>query len=102
MEMLDHTGKPVFFCGKKSGWFRCKMKEKLEELGIDTAAIRSHTPHSTRHTFSRLCESYGVWEADRRRMLGHSFGNDITNGIYGHRTVEELKEQIEKICVQDC
>ena len=36
-------------------------------------------------------------EADRRRMLGHSFGNDITNGVYGHRRLEELREQIEKI-----
>ena len=58
---------------------------------------RYHTPHSSRHTFSRLCESYGVNEADRRRMLGHSFGNDITNGVYGHRSVEELRAEIEKI-----
>lgn len=60
---------------------------------------RHHTPHSCRHTFSRLCESYGVREADRRRMLGHSFGNDITNGVYGHRRLEELREEIEKIVV---
>ena len=58
---------------------------------------RYHTPHSCRHTFSRLCESYGVSEADRKRMLGHSFGNDITNGVYGHRSVEELRAEIEKI-----
>lgn len=56
-----------------------------------------HTPHDTRHTFSSLCEKYGVAEHDRKRMLGHSFGADITNGVYGHRTVEELREQIEKI-----
>ena len=37
----------------------------------------------------------------RRRMPVHSFGSDITNGIYGHRTVEERKEQIEKICIQN-
>ena len=46
---------------------------------------------------SRLRESYGVWEADRKRMLGHSFGNDITNGVYRHRTLEELRAEIEKI-----
>ena len=91
------------------------MKKKMLELGIDGgdgASIsnvgqnemiprngmhRHHTPHSCCHTFSRLCESYGVREADRRRMLGHSFGNDITNGVYGHRRLEELREQIEKI-----
>lgn len=30
-------------------------------------------------------------------MMGHSFGNDITNGVYGHRTPEELRAEIEKI-----
>lgn len=57
----------------------------------------NHTPHDTRHTFSALCEKYGVKESDRKRMLGHSFGNDITNGIYGHRTLDDLRTEIEKI-----
>ena len=120
--ILDDNGKPVFFCGKNSRRFREIMKQTLVRLGIDTAPDRQtdgvsdrkegnspgiyrklhgeyryHTPHSSRHTFSRLCESYGVNEADCRRMLGHSFGNDITNGVYGHRSVEELRAQIEKI-----
>lgn len=60
-------------------------------------AVPEHTPHDTRHTFSRLCEKYGVKEADRKRMLGHSFGSDITNSIHGHRTTEELRHEIEKI-----
>ena len=59
----------------------------------------NHTPHDCRHTFSALCERYGVNEADRKRMMGHSFGADITNGIYGHRTLEDLREQIEKISI---
>lgn len=46
---------------------------------------------------SRLCEQYGVNENDRRRMMGHSFGSDITNGTYGHRTVEQLRNEIIKI-----
>ena len=36
-------------------------------------------------------------ENDRKRMLGHSFGGDITNKVYGHRTLEELRAEIEKI-----
>lgn len=36
---------------------------------------------------------------DRKRMLGHSFGSDITNAVYGHRTLEELRSEIEKIKV---
>ena len=70
------------------------MKSTLRKLGI-----KEKSPHSCRHTFSRLCESYGVREADRKRMMGHSFGSDITNGVYGHRTLEELRTEIEKIKV---
>lgn len=67
----------------------------LEKLGI--VGVPKHTPHDCRHTFSALCEKYGVRENDRKRLLGHAFGNDITNAVYGHRTVEELRTEIEKI-----
>ena len=72
--------------------FERKMPTTLSALGIE-----KHTPHDCRHTFSYLCEKYRVNENDRKRMLGHSFGSDITNQIYGHRTVEELRAEIEKI-----
>jgi integrase len=69
----------------------------LERLGI--VGNPKHTPHDCRHTFSALCEKYGVRENDRKRMLGHSFGGDVTNAVYGHRTLEELRTEIEKIKV---
>ena len=75
-------------------WFRDDMYAKLDSLGIER-----HPPHDCRHTFSRLCEQYAVKENDRKRMLGHSFGNDITNRVYGHRTLEDLRREIEKIQV---
>lgn len=55
-----------------------------------------HTPHHTRHTFSALCEKYEVKENDRKRLLGHAF-QDVTNSVYGHRDLEELRKEIEKI-----
>lgn len=76
--------------------YRKKMRAKLSELGI-----QDHTPHDCRHTFSALCEKYGVNENDRKRMMGHSFGGDLTNGTYGHRTVEDLRAEIEKIKICD-
>lgn len=67
----------------------------LKELGI--VGNPPHTPHDCRHTFSALCEKYGVRENDRKRMIGHTFGNDITNGVYGHRSLDDLRTEIEKI-----
>ena len=49
----------------------------------------------------RLCESYGVREANRKRMLGHSVGNGIINGVYRQRCLEELRTEIEKIKVPE-
>ena len=71
--------------------FREQMYEYLEAHGIE-----KHTPHDCRHTFSRLCEKFKVNENDRKRMLGHKIG-DITNDVYGHRSLEDLREEIEKI-----
>lgn len=73
--------------------FRSDVRKLLPSLGITA----DHTPHDCRHTFSRLCEDFKVSENDRKRMLGHSFGQDITNQVYGHRSADDLREEIEKI-----
>ncbi len=74
--------------------FRSNLEKYLKTIGIG-----NHTAHDCRHTFSMLCEKYKVNENDRKRMLGHKF-DDITNGIYGHRSLEDLRKEIEKICIK--
>lgn len=71
--------------------FRSNMYKYLASHDMEL-----HTPHDCRHTFSALCERYGVAENDRKRMLGHAL-KDVTNGVYGHRTVDDLRVEIEKI-----
>ena len=73
--------------------FRKVMYSTLYSLGV-----KKHTPHDCRHTFSLLCDKYGVNENDKKTMLGHSF-SDITNKVYRHRELEELRKQIERIKV---
>lgn len=79
------------FLTKTNETFRKDMDAALKRIGTSR-----HTPHDCRHTFSRLCEEYHVQENDRKRMLGHAF-DDITNRVYGHRTLEDLRGEIEKI-----
>lgn len=74
--------------------FRRHMEAFLGSVGI-TSDLK-HTPHDCRHTFSRLCEKFEVKENDRKRMLGHAF-QDVTNKVYGHRDIEDLRKEIEKI-----
>ena len=77
--------------------FRKQMDELLNRLGIP--GDPKHTPHDCRHTFSMLCEKYEVKENDRKRMMGHSFKADITNKVYGHRDIEDLRKELEKIII---
>ena len=51
---------------------------KRLNAALKSLDINSHTFHDTRHTFSALCERYGVNEMDRKRMLGHKI-SDIKN-----------------------
>lgn len=76
--------------------FRESMRTYIKSLGIG-----EHTPYDCRHTFSALCEKYEVKENDRKRMLGHKF-MDVTNEVYGHRTLEDLRKEIEKIPCLKC
>lgn len=80
--------------GKTPYTFRIDMYNTLQLLDI-----KKHTPHDCRHTFSMLCEKYEVNENDRKRLMGHSFQNDITNAKYGHRSLDDLKKEINKIMV---
>lgn len=80
---------------ESASFFRSEFAQAMQKLNM--LGEPPHTPHDCRHTFSSLCEKYSIRESDRKRMLGHSFGNDITNGIYGHRTVEDLRTEIQKI-----
>lgn len=56
----------------------------------------NHRPHDTRHTYSALLERAGVSEADRARLLGHTL-KSITTGVYGHRSLEDLRTEVEKL-----
>lgn len=96
-DLVQHRYTVPNLLGRSSTDFRSLMYKKLEKLGILYSNEKKHTPHDCRHTFSMLCEKYGVNENDRKRMLGHSFKNDITNATYGHRSLEDLKLQIERI-----
>ena len=47
----------------------------------------------------RVLDDQVAWRRQGKWMMGHSFGKDITNEVYGHRTLEELRTEIEKIKV---
>lgn len=72
--------------------FRDDFTAALAAIGIT-----KHTPHDCRHTFSWLCDKYHVDPLSKKMLLGHSLGSDVTASRYGHRTVEELRNEVNKI-----
>ena len=56
----------------------------------------SHRPHETRHTFITKAKAYNMDEYVLKLIVGHAI-SDITENVYTHRTVEQLKTEIRKI-----
>lgn len=82
--------------------YRASFHATLASLGLTMSnAGTKHTPHDCRHTFSWLCDKYNVDDLSKHILMGHSLGNDIEKSVYGHRTIAELRTEIEKIQVPD-
>lgn len=53
-----------------------------------------HTTHDCRHTVATLLDNADANEAAKRRILGHS-GGDITERVYTHKGLRQLRKCIE-------
>lgn len=76
---------------------RAQRYRQCLKIALESLNLGPHTPHDCRHTFSWLCDHYKVDGMAKKMMLGHSLGKDVTAKVYGHRTLEELRQEIEKI-----
>lgn len=55
----------------------------------------SHRPHDTRHTFITKGKNACMDEYILKIIVGHEI-SDVTEKIYTHRTIEELKSEMGK------
>ena len=70
--------------------YRHRFDKVIERLGMN------HSPHETRHTFITKAKTYRMDEYILKLIVGHAI-EDITEKVYTHRTIEQLKKEIEKI-----
>lgn len=70
--------------------YRGRFNKINKKLGM------SHRPHDTRHTFITKAKDCGVDEYVLKLIVGHAI-EDITEKVYTHRTMEQLKTEINKI-----
>lgn len=83
--LISYNGKPF-----SQSQYRIFWKEMMDRFEIDK------TPHECRHTFESLLDSAGANRKCIDLMMGHK-SKDTGNRVYNHKTVEELKMNIELI-----
>ncbi len=82
------------------GWVDVTYQTYMKEFSkaLKAAGIKDkHTPHDCRHTFTTLLNNADANSVSIKRLLGHSSGSDITEKIYTHKDIEQLRIAIEKI-----
>lgn len=84
----------------QSSKYRNEFHKVLKALNLTFSdSGTKHTPHDCRHTFSWLCDKYNVNDLSKHLLMGHSLGGDVERSVYGHRTLDELRAEINKIKV---
>lgn len=69
----------------------------MKELDISIIDGKKRTPHDTRHTYSWLADKAKIDIISKRMIMGHTKGKDVEDRVYGHRTHEELRIEMNKI-----
>ncbi len=70
--------------------YRIYWKRVMDDLGMN------HTPHECRHTFRSRLDSANANKRCIDLMMGHK-SKDVGERVYTHKTLEELKEAIERM-----
>ena len=70
--------------------YRSRFDKVMKRLNL------KHHPHETRHTFITKAKACAVDEYILKLIVGHAIA-DITEKVYTHRTIEQLKNEMEKI-----
>lgn len=81
--------------GQQGTWltydkYRGRFNKIMKRLNM------SHKPHDTRHTFITKAKAVGMDEYILKLIVGHEI-SDITEKVYTHRTLEDIRQEIEKI-----
>ena len=73
-------------------YYMKEFKKLMKEYQLDSG----HKPHDCRVQFISALKAAEVDEYIIKRLVGHSI-TDITENIYTHRSVSQLREAVEKI-----
>lgn len=73
-----------------------KYREYFNAALISCGIKSKHTPHDCRHTCNMLMDNANVNRIARYKIMGHA-GKDINEKVYSHKSLEDLRKELEKI-----
>lgn len=73
--------------------YRKRFQKVMDRLKMN------HRPHETRHAFITKAKESNVDEYILKLIVGHAI-EDITEKVYTHRTIEQLKAEMNKIQIR--
>ncbi len=85
---------PALFDSKSNSINYTKYNRRF--INIMNSFNMNHKPHDTRHTFITLAKEANMNDFIIKQIVGHTT-EDITERVYTHRSIESLKDEIEKI-----
>lgn len=85
--LFDHGGRRLSY-----RTLRYRFDTYMKQLNI------CKTPHECRHTFSTFAKRSGMDDVARKMILGHAI-KDITDGVYTHLDVADLKGEMDKLTI---
>lgn len=88
----------IYLCSEKSTPLNVTILRRQWIASLEKLNITGKTPHCARHTFETLLDRYGANKRCRDLMTGHK-SKDIGDRVYNHKTIEELKQNIELITI---
>ncbi len=72
-------------------YYESQWKSLMRSLGM------THCPHDTRHTCISLLASANVQPTTIKKIVGHSGAESLTERIYTHLDIKELRDAINRI-----
>lgn len=83
-------------CDESGSPYSYSRLSRLFDRAMKLIHGEKYKPHDTRHTCATLLDAVDVNDNARKMILGHA-RHDVTNGVYTHKNLRQLRKAIEKI-----
>ncbi|MBR2408962.1 MAG: tyrosine-type recombinase/integrase [Lachnospiraceae bacterium] len=95
-ELYNASDNEYILPSKKGAMSYFKLYTYFMQTLSDVGIKEKYTLHDCRHTFDSWLDDAGVPNTIRNLLMGHS-GEGIDEKVYIHKTIEQLREAIEKL-----